>query len=306
MLIVLLSVPAFFSTGTTEADVLYQGESEYNYITVISGKGYRALRLNNYKGWHSKSLDPETMMSKSYHDLFLLAQAIVRADRTLVLGNGAGTSMMQVRHFTDSAVDGVEIDPKLTDIGKDYFGLVLDEGMTVFHEDARTFLLNNEQAYDVIYIDIFAGSPYVPFHVATREFFGLVASALEEDGVVAINFPLYSLHEELDQWYLDTLSEAFPCLYFSKKGHMIYALKGERDIEEIRSAVAQCRHEELRKVGEGILRRLVKIQHPPGDRVFTDDFAPIERMTYRMLSDLRKTARARDVEPSSWLGGVRP
>ena len=41
-----------------------------------------------------------------------------------------------------------------------------------------------DKTYDVVYVDVYAGSPYVPFHVTTVEFFQLVHDALDEDGIV--------------------------------------------------------------------------------------------------------------------------
>ena len=58
--------------------------------------------------------------------------------------------------------------------------------MTTYDEDARPFLRRRDRRYDVIYVDAYH-QPYVPFYLATREFFELVRDRLAPGGVVALN-----------------------------------------------------------------------------------------------------------------------
>ena len=82
-------------------------------------------------------------------------------------------------------VDAVEIDPVVIEVAQDYFGLQESEG-TIYSMDGRQFLITNDKKYDIIVMDAF-GSSSIPFHLVTRESFGLIASRLKADGVFAIN-----------------------------------------------------------------------------------------------------------------------
>ena len=97
-LLLLLFIPFRFVSANT-SHFLYSTESEYNLIMVTEEHGQRFLRLNKLWGYHSKSLNPETKLSYDYYDEFLVAQLFSDAQATLILGNAAGTSMMQTTPF---------------------------------------------------------------------------------------------------------------------------------------------------------------------------------------------------------------
>jgi spermidine synthase len=284
-LLLLLFIPfTFVSADTSEA--LYSTESEYNIVMVTEEHDQRFLRLNKLFAHHSKSLNPETKLSDDYYDQFLVAQLFIDANTTLILGNAAGTSMMQARHFFSTRVDGVEIDPVITEVGKEYFGLVLDGKTRIYHEDARTYLIKNQEKYDVIYIDLFAGSPYVPFHVTTIEFFELVKAALSENGVMAINLPPYARGTELEEYILNTIAAVFPHSFLSLR--LLYSFKNATDIEKLRAFLNTKEIPlSLAPITSITLKKMRKVTVTSAEKVFTDDYAPVESMAYPILRKLR-------------------
>jgi hypothetical protein len=284
-LLLLLFISFTFVTADT-SDFLYWPESEYNIIMVKVDQNERYLSLNKRFGHQSKSLNPETKLSGDYYDLFLVTQLFTDANTTLILGNGAGTSMMQVRHFFNARVDGVEIDPVLTDVGKDYFGLVLDDRTRIFHEDARTYLIKNTHKYDVIYIDIFAGSPYVPFHVTTLEFYRLVKASLSENGVVAINLPRYAGGTQLGEYLLNTIATVFPNSFLSF--HVLYAFNNPRNLEKLNASLnTNDIPPDLAPVASIALKNMQKVTRTSPEKIFTDNYAPVESMSYAVIRKLR-------------------
>jgi len=284
-LLLLLFIPFTFVSANT-SDFLYFTESEYNIIMVTEDHGHRFLSLNKVVGYHSKSLNPETKLSDDYYDQFLVAQLFIDANTTLILGNAAGTSMMQTRHFFDPRVDGVEIDPVITEVGKEYFGLVLDDKTKIYHEDARTYLIKNQKKYDVIYIDIYTGSPYVPFHVTTIEFYELVKAALSENGVMAINLPPYARGTELEEYILNTIATVFSHSFLSLR--LLYSFKNATDIEKLRAFLSTKEIPlSLAPIASITLKKMRKVTVTSPEKVFTDDYAPVESMAYPILRKLR-------------------
>ena len=120
------------------------------------------------------------------------------ATRVLVLGGGgyslpkwllAGRSPL---HGSEFELDVVELDPVLTAIAGTYFQTPLDDPrLTVYHEDARTFL-NRKSAdangtYGIILADLFNTRYTVPFQVTTREAAEHIYALLDQDGVFVMN-----------------------------------------------------------------------------------------------------------------------
>ena len=83
-------------------------------------------------------------------------------------------------------IDGVEIDPAVTDAGFRFLGLGDNPRLTRHDADARPFLRRTGRRYDLVYVDAYH-QPYVPFYLATREFFELVRERLRPGGLVALN-----------------------------------------------------------------------------------------------------------------------
>jgi spermidine synthase len=284
-LLLLIFIPFTFISADT-SDFVYSTESEYNIIMVTEEHGYRYLRLNKLFTHHSKSLNPETKLSDDYYDQFLVAQLLTNAKSTLILGNAAGTSMMQTRHFFNSRIDGVEIDPVITEVGEKYFRLELDNKTSIYHEDARTYLIKNQEKYDVIYIDIFAGSPYVPFHVTTMEFFELVKSSLSENGVMAINLPPWPRGTELEEYMLNTIVSVFPHSFLSQP--LVYSFKEATNLGKLRASLNKRNiPQSLRPIASRTIERMRKVTVTSAANIFTDDYAPVESMTYAFLRELR-------------------
>jgi hypothetical protein len=107
--------------------------------------------------------------------------------RVAILGNAGGTTARALGvYYPDAEIDGVELDPAVSRVGREYFGLGDNPRLTVHDADARPFLRASDTRYDLIVVDAYR-QPYVPFYLTTEEFFRLVRSRLEPGGIVALN-----------------------------------------------------------------------------------------------------------------------
>ena len=130
-------------------------------------------------------------------------------ERIAILGNAAGTTARAYGHyFPDTVVDGVEIDGELTEIGRRFFDLD-NPNLRVHHEDARPWLRVAEGGYDVIMVDAYR-QPYIPFYLATEEFFELVRDRLAPGGVVIVNAGHPEGNDDLEKTLGRTMAEVFP------------------------------------------------------------------------------------------------
>jgi hypothetical protein len=150
--------------------------------------GARVLQLNEGVAVHSV-WRRDTVLTGGYWDLFdVLPPLLGRAPRTmLVIGNAGGTIPRAYgRFYPGIAIDGVEIDPVVTEAGRRYLGLGDNPRLRTITADGRPFLERTHRRYDLIVVDAYR-QPYVPFYLTTEEFFRLVRSRLEPGGIVALN-----------------------------------------------------------------------------------------------------------------------
>ena len=103
-----------------------------------------------------------------------------------ILGSAAGTVARAYGHFFPATrIDAVEIDPKLTEVGRELFDLRAPD-LHTHAADARPWLRATQRRFDVIYVDAYR-QPYIPFYLATKEFFRLAKQRLNPGGMVIVN-----------------------------------------------------------------------------------------------------------------------
>lgn len=169
--------------------VLYEGESQYQYIDVRErDDGSRVLELN--EGVVANSIwYPHSVLTGGEWDMFLVVPPLVGhpVRSVLVLGNAGGsTARALAALYPGVRIEGVELDPKVTSVARRFLGLDAIPRLHVTTADARAYLRSTDKRYDLIAIDTYR-QPYIPFQVTTREFFALVRSHLTPGGAVALN-----------------------------------------------------------------------------------------------------------------------
>jgi len=180
-------------------------QSPYAELKVLEIEDHRYLLIDG--GTHT-IVDPKTWESFfPYVALIDLTREFYSAPgKMLLIGLGGGSVMKNfARENWD--VTGVEIDPKVIQMAGDYFGLKESEG-EVFCQDGRQFLISHEDSYDLIVMDAF-GSSSIPFHLVTKEAFGLIGSRLNKNGVLAINLESRSWDDLLVRSLTATLKSNF-------------------------------------------------------------------------------------------------
>jgi spermidine synthase len=191
--------------------VLYETETTHQYARVVERPdGSRALELNEGQAIHSL-YRPGRYLTGDYWDGHLVLPFAARARppaKIAILGNAAGTVARAFgRFFPRTAVDAVEIDAELTELGRRFFDL-RNPRMEVFAEDARPWLERSGEGYDAIMVDAYR-QPYIPFYLATREFFELTRERLAPGGVAIVNVGHPEGGEELERVLARTMASAF-------------------------------------------------------------------------------------------------
>lgn len=172
---------------------LHDIDSNYNRIIVWDarsiGSGTIRIMTTHPRAMQSAMRldDPEQLMLP-YTRFFEMAFYFKPdASRFLVLGGG-GYSFPKylLANYPQVTVDVVEIDPKVTELARDFFFLRDDPRLNVIHGDARS-ALRGLGSYDVILVDVFNSHYSIPFHLTTRETAQMLNDRLTRDGVVILN-----------------------------------------------------------------------------------------------------------------------
>lgn len=173
------------------ADGMVYLETPYNTAMVVeaqrNGRPVRELLLGNEHS-SARYLEGEELVYEytKYYDL--VRHFRPGAQQALMLG-GAGYSYPQhfLREFPAARLDVVEIDPGVTQLAREHFGLQADDRLRIFHEDGRTFLNRSGTQYDVVFGDAFSSYHSLPFQLATVEAVQALHDRLTTDGVAIIN-----------------------------------------------------------------------------------------------------------------------
>jgi spermidine synthase len=200
--------------------------------------------------------------------------------RVAVLGNAGGTIARAYGELWPSAqIDGVEIDPAVSEAGRKYLGLGDNARLTVHDADARPFLRRTDTKYDLIVVDAYH-QPYVPFYLATREFFELVHRRLAPGGIVALNVATVPDDRSLEKNLAGTLAAEFesvhvwPVLRFN---HLVIGFT-ERSSRGLMSHDPRIEPLVTLLVDGGLSPPVEPLPRP-----WTDDRAPVEWVTDRMI-----------------------
>lgn len=270
-------------------------ESLYNYLQVAENNNSVILSTNVAFGVQSIYMK-NSLLTGLYYDYAITAPFFIR-DMTfdksldlLILGLGTGTyAKMCKRFFPATHTTGVEIDSKIVDLSKAYFGLKDDEA-DIHINDGRTFLSGGDAGkYDVILLDAYHDIS-IPFHMATLEFFKEVKSHLKENGLIILNINMRSQeNNEIIDYLTQTLKQCMNKVYLYKintiTNTLVYAsddincydnfISNTDGIDQSHPLYRSIRYvkDNIREIHEARL-------------TLTDDMAPVEIMGQKVLDEL--------------------
>jgi spermidine synthase len=282
-LTVLVAIPP--GAVKSSEGLIYEENSLHQYVRVEeTTDGRRLLSLNEGVAVHSV-WRPDSVLTGGVWDAFLAVPPLLGRplERVAILGNAAGTTARALgAYYPDASVDGVELDPAVSRVGFRYFAMGDNPRLTVHDADARPFLRSTDERYDLIVVDAYH-QPYVPFYLATREFFELVRERLAPGGIVALNVATVPDDTRLVRAVGGTLATEFPQTLAWP------ALRFNTIVLGLSEPLDQAELERRLRSGPADLaplRELLAEDAAPVDaaaRPWTDDRAPVEWLTDRMI-----------------------
>lgn len=289
--LILFLIFSFSATNYTEKYYLKHGlidiDTAYNKVWISSvtdpetGKEVKLMMLNNEgnSAMYAEN-DNENLVFK-YAAYYRLASHF-KPDfkNSLLLGGGAYSwSKYYLKNYPEARIDVVEIDPKLTEISRQYFRLKNNSRLTIYHEDARIFLNETSNKYDVVFGDAFKSMYSVPYQLTTREATEKIFNSLNSDGVAIINIigSIEGKNSKFIKTEYKTYQSIFPQVYlFPVENHtegkstqniILIALKSDqkpsfRDINP-----------EMDRLLQHVWTKEISTDLP----ILTDDYAPVDQ-----------------------------
>ncbi len=266
-----------------------------------SGFAVRSIHIDPYGTQCASFINPDTTVRDElvfgYTKAFDIALAArPDADRLLMIG---GCNYSYPRHalllLPYAHIDVVEIDPGMTKIARKYFGLVDDDRIAIFHEDARTYLNRSEDTYDVLFTDAFNSGASVPYNLSTQEATQHAHDLLTNDGIFVANIigALEGPNAAFAQAEITTIKSVFPAVRAFTIGSsapdetrnlIVIASKKQDALDSPSiSAFATTRADiELNEIA---------LDSFPAGIILTDDFAPVESLTQAMRESYLQRSR---------------
>lgn len=271
-----------------EKDLVYEGESVYNYLQVKETDDSVILSTNVLFGVQS-------IMKKSggatgmYYDYALAAPIMTNAQerRILILGMGTGTYATQcLNYFEGTQIEGVEIDEKITQLARRYFAL--PDNVTVTTYDGRAYLAAISEKYDVIMVDAYQDIT-IPFQMSSVEFFTMVKEHLAPGGVMVVNMNMHTDEKDsINEYLADTIAAVFEQVYTvdvpGTTNRELFASEDADMITHFETNRQLVTDSELSGIFERVSGSLVPYES--GGHLLTDDKAPVELLGMRVIDGL--------------------
>lgn len=274
-----------------QKDLTYEGESIYNYLQVSEYDKQVSLSTNVLFGVQSVYMKDDTLTGL-YYDYAMAAPLMVPdknpdSMEVLILGMGTGTYATQCRkYFGDMNIEGVEIDEKITKLSRKYFALPDDINVTTY--DGRAFLNASDRKYDVIMVDAYQDIT-IPFQMSSVEFFRLVKSHLNENGVMVVNMNMRGNDDgDINQYLADTISSVFGNVYTvevdNSTNRELFASDNNDMMGVLNDNISGIKDADLRFMMNKV--RDNSIAYNAGKLIMTDDNAPVELLGMKVIDKI--------------------
>jgi spermidine synthase len=274
-----------------EDNLTYEGESVYNYLQVKEDDNNVILSTNVLFGVQS-ILKKNGNLTGMYYD-YAMAAPLMAGVQTkdkldvLILGMGTGTFATQCGYYFDNmAIEGVEIDEKITALARTYFELPDDTNVTTY--DGRAYLNAIDKKYDVIMVDAYQDIT-IPFQMSSIEIFTLVKEHLTDDGVMVVNMNMRGNNKgSINQYLADTIANVFSTVYTvdvtGSTNRELFASNNENIIDTFTENKRLLDSQNLADMMDRVESGLTSYEK--GDYIMTDDKAPVELLGMKVIDEL--------------------
>jgi len=170
-------------------EVLYRGQTQFQSIEIIrTGSFGKCLVLDD----RIQSSDVDEFI---YHEALVQPAMITHPcpEKIFVAGGGEGATLREILfHNTVKKAVMVDIDKEVIAICKRFLpeysqGAFEDKRTELYHTDAREYLAECGETFDIVIIDLTEPIEEGPAYLLyTQEFYEMVRKRLTDDGIIAV------------------------------------------------------------------------------------------------------------------------
>lgn len=165
--------------------ILYKGSSKINgELVVVDSLGKRRLIASGFI--QSRDVKGPGTAEFYWSGFVDGLNRLPQGAKVLILGFAAGTiGLILRRRFPTIEIDGVEIDPTMIELGREYFDLEQVKA-NIFLQDAQDYVQNCEEKYDLICVDVFLGDRS-PNFVFSGPFAQNLKKLMKKESIIIFN-----------------------------------------------------------------------------------------------------------------------
>jgi spermidine synthase len=264
--------------GFIDVDTTYNRIWIYNSFDKKTMEAIRTFSINNENS--SAMFLNKTDLVYDYTKFYHLARHFNPDFKTTLMLGGAGYSYPKdfLLQYPEATIDVVEIDPKVTELAKQYFNLSDNSRLTIFHEDGRIYLNKTSKKYDVIFGDAFSSHYSLPYQLTTKEAVQKEFDILNDNGVVIVNI-ISSIEGESGQ-FLRAEYATYKCIFPQVFLFPVKDVNDSKKVQNIILIALKTNQEQkfsntnpiLNKYLQHLWKTPVNIDMP----ILTDDYAPVD------------------------------
>jgi spermidine synthase len=273
---------------------VFEVTSPYHHIKVVD---YNRMRILHFDASTQSrmSLDNHLEGHFEYTEYFHMPWLWNDGIKNVLMIGLGGSSIQRAYQadYPSVSVETVELDPKVVAVATEYFQFQESETMKVIVGDGRMHLRRTQNKYDLILLDAYTADrygSYIPYPLATREFFTLIQERLTDNGILAYNVigDVSSRRKNLVGSIYRTLKTCFPQVaHFSAASSYNVVMIASRSREVMTPELSQERADTLVRSGlvkrPDFKQRAKRLRTTPPASVensplLSDDFAPVDGM----------------------------
>ncbi len=181
-------------------EVLYRGQTNFQSIEIIRTSNFgRCLVLDG-------KIQSSELDEFIYHEALVQPAMVVhpRPESVFIAGGGEGATLREIlNHDTVKKAVMIDIDEEVITACKKYFpeysrGAFEDERTELHHTDARKYLAECGESFDIIIIDLTEPVEEGPAYLLyTREFYEIARDRLTPNGIISVQAGSAALNELL-------------------------------------------------------------------------------------------------------------
>jgi glutaminyl-peptide cyclotransferase len=299
VLLIVLGV-IFYLSERTPPGVLFSKDGVYQHLSIFDGTYAGQPARFFYQDRSEDDLEflgqYSNVLAAPYTDYYALYKIFdPNLTHALFIGGGMYTMPAALhRDLPNAQIDVAEIEPSLYSLAQQYFNVPNDPHIVNHVEDGRRFLEQSTTTYDMIFSDVYYSLFSIPPAYTTEQFFEEVRSKLSPNGIFVANF-IGSLSPDKPSLILSeirTIQEVFPETFVfatespdipNAQNIVVLAVNNDIPAGPVIDPFPQTIPAPLPSNMMSLLVPLERYnlsQYP----ILTDNYAPVEYMTGKILS----------------------